>query len=331
MQRVGLAGIAASMILGGLVATPAQAAATCFGERATIVGNERDNDITGTPGRDVIVAGGGNDVVHGEGGNDLIGGGSGEDRGLYGDAGNDRIHAGRSERTSLLLGGRGDDFLYDEPGGGDGNDRYTGGIGFDRAWFGASRTPVEVDVGRGSATGEGTESLDVESVVGSEHADTLTGSAGPDVLIAGPTRLSIGDVVRGLGGDDVLGVQGEAQADGGPGSDAVTYEFSTVTLVDLRTDSDSRGNTLTDIENVFGSNWSTGITIHGDEGPNVIGGSAGPDEIFGYGGDDVLDGRFGDDTIDGGEGTDTIDGGPSDQNDDNDRCVNGETVEDCES
>jgi Ca2+-binding RTX toxin-like protein len=167
-------------------------------------------------------------------------------------------------------------------------------------------------------------------VVGSEFTDTLTGSAGPDKLIAGPNARSSGDVVRGLGGDDFLGVQGEARADGGPGNDTVTYEFSSVTLVDLRTDSDSRGNTLTDIENVDGSNWSTGITIHGDEGPNTLAGSPGNDEIFGYGGDDLIDGRFGDDMLDGGEGTDTVDGGPS-EHDDGDTCVNGETVEDCES
>ena len=87
---VATAGLAAPLA----IAPTAQAAAvTCGGLRATIVGNDRPNSITGTPKRDVINARGGNDTIRGLAGNDVICGGEGADR---------------------ILGGEGDDRLYGE-------------------------------------------------------------------------------------------------------------------------------------------------------------------------------------------------------------------------
>ena len=88
---------------------------TCAGERATIVGTAGNNEIDGTPARDIVQARGGNDEVDGLGGNDLICGGPGSDD-LAGDAGRDTI-----------FGGRGNDALD----GNLGNDRLFGGPGFD--------------------------------------------------------------------------------------------------------------------------------------------------------------------------------------------------------
>jgi hypothetical protein len=76
---------------------------TCRGEQATMWGTSAsDDDLMGTPNRDVIAGLGGNDSIFGAGGNDLICGGIGNDdvRGgtgndrLYGDAGNDSLHGG---------------------------------------------------------------------------------------------------------------------------------------------------------------------------------------------------------------------------------------------
>ncbi|HEX2196083.1 MAG TPA: hypothetical protein VHJ76_04075 [Actinomycetota bacterium] len=503
MGRMKVAAVAAIALAAGMVATPAHAAWTCFGKVATIVGTDRDNTIKGTPRQDVIWAGLGDDTVYGRGGNDLICGGSGEDRGLYGNKGNDKIDAGTSTRATLVYGGKGDDLLYDAPNGGDaqemfggpgddvlkagdsngtyldvldggpgddvmeqgetegifyagpgndviwggrgggdrdeliltdaprgirldmrdetmrgwgrdevaeieivmgsrfddtisgdedrnvfvgaagddklsggasrdcilggavefwnrcyfayevdpgsgddvlaggdgdddlvggdGDDRFTGGTGTDTAWFSASRAPVAVDLGEGSATGEGRDTLDVEGAVGSEFADALTGSEASDRLHAGTSRASRGDVLRGLGGDDTLGVQYDTDLDGGAGSDTASYAFTFndgVTTVDLRTDSDTLGNTLTDVESVYGLGHNT-MAIHGDDGPNTLTGSGGNDEIFGYDGDDRLKGGFGDDLLDGGPGNDTLDGGHP-QHGGNDTCVNGETVTSCE-
>ena len=512
MHRIGTLAVVIGLLASG--ASPAQAAPSCFGRRPTIVGTDDDDTLRGTPGRDVIFAGRGDDIVHARGGNDLICGGSGEDRGLYGDAGNDRIDAGTSERTTLVFGGAGDDFLYDEPGGGDGqemfggpgddilkagdsngtyidvldggpgndgmqqgraegvfvggegddvmrggrwngdrdvlllndapgpvqldmaagtmsgwgsdtieeleivrggafddtmagddernffvggdgddtlsgagdddcllgssvdggdwsrclfpyelkpasgddtlsggdgddvltggdgNDDHTGGPGVDTAWFASSPVPVTVDLAAGSATGEGTDVLrEVEGAVGSNFADTLTGTAGADVLIAGITGPTApagyqgtgGDIMRGLEGDDRLDVVGGADADGGAGNDTVTYAwagFGESFVVDLPNDSDSGDNTLTDIENVTGPGWAK-VTIHGDESANVLTGQGGENELFGYGGDDLLTGFYGNDDLDGGDGTDALDGGP-DRSSGYDVCLNGETVEDCD-
>ena len=60
-----------ALVMSSLVVPSAQAAPTCFGKRATIIGDKGEN-IQGTPRADVIVAGSGSITVHGRGGNDRI-------------------------------------------------------------------------------------------------------------------------------------------------------------------------------------------------------------------------------------------------------------------
>ena len=84
---------------------------TCKGEPVTIVGTEGDNELTGTPERDVISGLGGRDEMSGLAGKDLICGGKGKD---------------------TLRGGKGKDKLYGQKGkdklaGGGGKDRCVGG------------------------------------------------------------------------------------------------------------------------------------------------------------------------------------------------------------
>jgi uncharacterized delta-60 repeat protein len=62
----------------------------CLGERATIVGTRRADEITGTPRRDVIAALAGRDEVRALSGADLICGGKGRDR-LFGGPGRDLV------------------------------------------------------------------------------------------------------------------------------------------------------------------------------------------------------------------------------------------------
>ncbi len=62
-------------VLGGMLtaaAPPAQAAPTCFGKRATVVGTNGPDTLEGTAGSDVIAGLGGNDDMYGFGGPDLI-------------------------------------------------------------------------------------------------------------------------------------------------------------------------------------------------------------------------------------------------------------------
>ena len=114
--------------------------------------------ITGTAGDDVLNGTASNDVVCGLGGNDTLDGGGGDD---------------------VLLGGPGSDTLR-------------GGAGRDTASFEDSTAPVTVDLTAGTASGEGGDTLsDVEGVIGSPQADSITGDAGANTLDGG-------------GGDDTM-------------------------------------------------------------------------------------------------------------------------------
>jgi Ca2+-binding RTX toxin-like protein len=131
------------------IVTPPIASAgdpTCFGEAATIVGDDgperiegtdQDDVIVGLGGRDIIFAGDGHDLVCGRGGSDVIDGGPGDDR-MSGRAGADFITGVGG--NDLILGGAGADSLNfgDEE---DGDDEVIGGGGDDnlRAGLGADR------------------------------------------------------------------------------------------------------------------------------------------------------------------------------------------------
>jgi len=75
-------------------------------EACTITGTSASEQLTGTPGDDVICAGNGHDVVDGLGGNDVLVGNNGKD---------------------VLIGGDGNDVLF----GNNGKDELTGGPGSD--------------------------------------------------------------------------------------------------------------------------------------------------------------------------------------------------------
>lgn len=70
-----------------------QAPLVCFGQYATIIGTEGNDNLKGTSSNDVIVGLGGDDVIDGGGGDDLICGGDGNDV-LKGGGGNDFLDGG---------------------------------------------------------------------------------------------------------------------------------------------------------------------------------------------------------------------------------------------
>jgi Ca2+-binding RTX toxin-like protein len=120
---------------GGGGGPAADAARTCLGRKATIVGTPRADTLIGTPGPDVIVARGGDDTIRAGAGDDIVcagrgddevRGGAGADR-LAGDRGDDRLRGDRG--IDRLTGGRGRDRMR----GGSGTDRCRGGAGRDRA------------------------------------------------------------------------------------------------------------------------------------------------------------------------------------------------------
>lgn len=131
----------------------------CFGERATIVGSNGDDNLTGTRDSDVIVGADGNDRIDGGPGDDKICGGEGDDllKGAGGDdqvagrLGDDRVEGGgRSDRISgnagndELIAGSGKDKLSGNEGkdtlsGGEGKDFLNGGAGADQCDGGSGK------------------------------------------------------------------------------------------------------------------------------------------------------------------------------------------------
>jgi Ca2+-binding RTX toxin-like protein len=87
-------------------AAPAAPEGTCQGQSVTIIGTDGNDTLTGTPGADVIKAGGGADTVNGLGGNDVICGNKGRDT-LKGGAGNDKLQGNKS--ADRLIGNGGND------------------------------------------------------------------------------------------------------------------------------------------------------------------------------------------------------------------------------
>ena len=257
-----------------------------------VIGSRYGDTLSGGAGRDGLVGGAGDDV---------LAGGTGEDR-LWGNAGDD-----------TLVGGAGDDLLA----GGAGADRMDGGPGdADRLSYGGSDAGVHVDLAAGTARGghaEGDIFANVESVAGSEHADTLTGDAGDNHL----SGLDGHDTLSGGAGDDVLtggngrdrfhGGEGADNMDGGAGRDTLWYAWSDAGVdVDLAAGTarggHAEGDTIENVEVIWGSRHAD--TLTGGEGGNWLDG--GPD------GDDLLTAGAGSDALTGGSGNDTLIGGAGD-------------------
>ncbi|NBJ12442.1 calcium-binding protein [Microvirga arsenatis] len=228
--------------------------------------------------------------------------------------------------TDVLDGGAGADTLKGGAGldilvGGAGADRLEGGAGFDIASYAPSAAGVTVTLSNvvqhtGEAAGD--TFLSVEGLVGSEHADVLTGDnlgnrleggAGNDVLDGDGG----GDALYGDDGDDRMfsGISADT-LDGGAGRDTVSYYHSlTAVQVYLWNQSLNRGEAggdkLIDVEVVDGSRFDD--ILEGDDAANTFWGDDGRDRLKGAGGDDDLLGGSGDDTLEGGRGADTLNGG----------------------
>lgn len=193
-----------------------------------------DDHITGSNFADTIDSGSGDDSVHGLNGDDYIVGGVHEDV-LYGDGGNDVLLGGHGidrlyggSGTDVLAGGRQNDSLYGQGGddtlkGGDGDDYIDGGIDIDTASYLDAEQGVTVSLmvtGPQLTGGQGTDTLrNIENLLGSLFADTLTGDAGANRL----TGQDGNDRLSGLGGDDRIdGSDGNDIITGGAGRDSMS-------------------------------------------------------------------------------------------------------------
>ena len=190
---VGIVWAAASapVLVTGMTGTAAaheaqNAQRTCRGEPATLVGSDQ---LTGTRGRDVIVATTPSTLVHAGAGDDLICG----SRRVHGEQGDDEIHysgEARGNSRFYILGGTGNDVIE-----------------FHKRQFHASSGTRDGVYGGAGA----------DLIVGAEGMLFFSGGSGPDRLVGGGTS---GDLMDGGPGADVLiGGRGQDIISGGGGDD----------------------------------------------------------------------------------------------------------------
>lgn len=206
-----------------------------FGPHGVFDGTSDDDYLEGTQGDDTLTARGGDDALQGFGGNDRLDGGTGIDLVYYDDAtaavvvdlaigtasggsGNDQLVSIENVWGSIfddrISGDNGDNDLHGGPGndrlsggsgddtldGGEGDDELDGGLGDDNADYTFALSGVVVDLARGTATGDGHDTLSgIENVYGSFFDDTLTGDAADNFFGA----FLGDDTMDGGGGDDI--------------------------------------------------------------------------------------------------------------------------------
>jgi hypothetical protein len=203
-------------------------------EMATIIGDDRPNDLVGVfnesnfingfggndslkGGRldDTLLGGDGNDVLFGVfspvqtvSGNDSLDGGVGNDTlygydgndTLFGDVGDDELYG--LEGNDFLDGGAGNDFVYDIYGsntllGGAGNDNIYGGNSNDFLDGGDDDDRLVAEAGDDTLLGGAGN----DRILGGAGSDSIDGGAGSDVVIDDGGN----DTISGGGGDDFLG------------------------------------------------------------------------------------------------------------------------------
>lgn len=229
----------------------------------------------------------------------FAGTGNALDNSMYGKAGADALNG--LEGDDKLVGGAGADLL-------------DGGAGRDQVDYtksAAITVNLVTNVNRGGEA-EGDRLVGIETVIGSNYADGITG--GDDPLM--------GDILYGRGGDDLLaGGAGDDQLDGGGGNDVlrggtgndlyVVYEAGDQ-VVEAAGEGRDRIRTAA-TSYTLGANveelvytGTIGATMTGNTLDNFVVGSGGEDRLAGGDGADVLRGGAGGDLLDGGAGSDTV-------------------------
>ncbi|WP_232617308.1 calcium-binding protein, partial [Snodgrassella alvi] len=272
-------------------------------------GDEKDNEISGWDGKDLINGGAGNDVLgggygddilNGDEGNDTLWGGAGDDV-LNGDEGNDTLNGGTE--NDILNGGAGDDILNGDNGddilnGGVGDDILNGGEGYDILNGGAGNDILKGgDWHKDRYEFEAGHGQDVVNDKGDNYYSESYLKKRNDLVFKG-ANLAEAKFLR-YGDDLVIQAYGSADSVTLPEyfnydnrySRAFNFIFDDQTIV------------YEDINKHFTINQS------GDEKDNVINGWYGKDILSGGAGNDTLSGEYGDDILDGGEGNDILEGG----------------------
>ena len=210
-----------------------------------------------------------------------------------------------SAAIDKLTGGDGNDTLI----GGAGADVLNGGLGSDTADYSSAAAGLTAFLGgpqlnTGDALGDTYTAI--ENISGSAFADVLGGLSGGKIDGADGNDWLYGntgaETLLGGNGNDVLeGGAGGDSYDGGAGTDVVSYRNATAGIkLDLITPAnssgDAAGDTLANVENIWGSAFNDTIVS------NIAGGG----QVYGFEGNDTLTGSSGNDVFYGGTGSDTI-------------------------
>lgn len=264
------------------------------------------------------------------------------DNGLVGNDGHNEILGGLGLDT--IQGGNGNDSLD----GGGGADRLEGGEGFDLVTYLSSSDAEGVyvdlsDSSRNAGAAAGDVLVDVESVDGTNAADTLIGKdfggavqlqlhgkggrdrligkGGNDYLYGGADQDIIeGDVgndrLDGGDGDDIL--NGGLGADimvGGKGNDSYTIDDAGDIVSELGDEGVDTVVTAFDLD--ISASAVENVTLIGtanrrivaNQSNNHIVGNDGSNVVLGGSGQDTIQSGHGDDVLDGGAGADRLEGG----------------------
>jgi Ca2+-binding RTX toxin-like protein len=217
--------------------------------------------------------------------------------------------------ADIVLGGPGDDEIFDDDNGGDdtldggadgdtislggGDDNVVGGTGADTVILDSGDDTVRLDdIANDGRAGEAKNiRSDIEVIDGSGGSDNLFGNAAANSFLGGTGN----DLIDGGGGPDVLeGGGGADDLNGGPDVDRVVYSDpggQAITLDDVRNDGapGELDNAHSDIEDVAAGPGNDNVV--GSDLANVLDGGDG---------DDRLEGRGAVDTFFGGAGADAL-------------------------
>lgn len=133
---------------------------------------------------------------------------------LVGSSFNDVLAGGLGNDN--ISGGDGDDTIS----GGAGRDALDGGLGFNTVTYAEATRSMQVDLAKGTATGEGRDTLaNFQRVIGSAQADALLGDANANFL----RGMDGDDTLNGRAGNDsLIGGNGADMLAGGLGADMLT-------------------------------------------------------------------------------------------------------------
>ena len=248
-------------------------------------------NVSGSPGNDVILGNDADNRFIGSGGNDLLKGHDGKDD-LSGGIGNDTIYDGDANDT--LDGGDGNDFLFS----GKGDDRMIGGSGSDVYQFSFATSP-EVDTVDEKAK-PGVDTLDFSVLAASTPVTVDLEYRSADTTIATHTNRTVKAVskeslqnwenVTGTQGDDViLGNDADNRFVGNSGNDMLKGH-----------------NGKDDLRGGIGND-----TIYAGAENDTLDGGDGNDFLYADSGNDILVGGRGADELNGGKDQDIVISGPA--------------------